>query len=384
MPSMEATLRWTSVTAVAPVAWGANYFVTRQFLPADLPLYGAAIRALPAGLLLLAVCRKRPRGSWWWRSLVLGTLNVAAFFVLIYLAAQLLPTNLASALIATSPLAIMLLAWALLAERPHLLHLAGAGIGIAGVCLMLLTGAASVDVLGVLASLAAIAMSSLGYVLAKRWSAEADVLASTSWQLIAGGLILMPLAVAIEGAPPMLDTAAILGFGYVTVIATALAFAAWFAGLRHLPAATVGLIGLLNPVTGVLLGTTIAGETLTIQQLCGLVIVFVGISFGQRAAAGDPHRNRAQRGTPAANSRAFQHLDGIAGPDHAWRVGDHVLAEDELLPEPAAPAEHLERLRAAFAGNLVGGGDDAPPAGQHRCRRRARRPGRRGRRPLRG
>ena len=276
MSSMEAKSRWTLVTAIAPVAWGANYFVTRQFLPAGVPLYGAAIRALPAGLLLLALCRTRPRGSWWWRSLVLGTLNVGAFFVLIYLAAQLLPTNVASTLMATSPLAIMLVAWALLAERPRVLHLAGAGIGITGVFLMLFTGAASVSLLGVLASVGAMTMSSVGYVLAKRWGGDVDVLASTSWQLIAGGLIVLPFAVIVEGAPPALDERALLGFGYVTIIATALAFTAWFAGLRRLPAATVGLIGLLNPVTGVLLGTAIA-ESLTGQQFCGLVLVFGGI-----------------------------------------------------------------------------------------------------------
>lgn len=281
---MEATFRWKLITAIAPVAWGTNYFVTRQFLPADHPLYGAALRALPAGLLLLAVRRKRPYGSWWWKSLVLGTLNMGLFFALIYVASQLLPTSIASTVMATSPLVMMLLAWMLLAERPHLLHVGGAGVGIAGVCLMLLTGAASVDVLGVLASVAAMVMSSFGYVLAKRWSAGVDVLASTSWQLIAGGLTLVPLAVLVEGAPPALDGPAVLGFCYVTLVATALAFAAWFAGLRHLPAATVGLLGLLNPVTGVLLGTLIAGETLGVRQLCGLVLVFFGILLGQPVA----------------------------------------------------------------------------------------------------
>jgi probable blue pigment (indigoidine) exporter len=312
---MEATFRWALVTAIAPVAWGANYFVTRHYLPADIPLYGSAIRALPAGLLLLAVCRKRPRGSWWWKSLVLGTLNVAAFFVLIYLAAHLLPTNVASTLMATSPLAIMLLAWALLAERPRALHLAGAGIGIAGVCLMLFTGAASVDPIGVLASLAAMSMSSLGYVLAKRWSTDVDVLASTAWQLIAGGLILLPLAAALEGAPPAVDLAAILGFGYITTIATALAFAAWFAGLRHLPAATVGLIGLLNPATGVLLGTAIAGEALTIQQICGLALVFTGICLGQRIASRRTFR-RVLGESPARTLRTQRQLDNLPQCPH--------------------------------------------------------------------
>ncbi|MGJ6964862.1 EamA family transporter [Streptosporangium sp. G11] len=282
---MEANFRWVLVTAMAPIAWGTTYFVTHQSLPPDYPLYGAAIRALPAGLLLLLLSRRRPHGSWWWRSLVLGTLNMSAFFALIYLAAQLLPTSVASTIMATSPVVMMLLAWSLLSERPRIPHLAGAGIGIAGVCLMLFTGAAAVDPLGVLASVAAMVMSSFGYVLAKRWNTGVDALASTSWQLIAGGLVLLPFAVALEGSPPALDGLAILGFGYVTVVATALAFAAWFTGLRHLPAGTVGLVGLLNPVAGVLLGTAIAGEALTARQFCGLALVLLGVLLGQPVVA---------------------------------------------------------------------------------------------------
>lgn len=268
------------VTAIAPVAWGSNYFVTHEFLPADAPLYGALIRALPAGLLLLAVCRRLPRGSWWWKSLVLGTLNVGAFFVLIYLAAQLLPTSIAATVMATSPVVMMLFAWLVLSAPPRARHLAGAGVGLAGVALMLFSGTVVADLRGVIASIAAMVMSSFGYVLAKRWGGDVDVLSLTAWQLVAGGLVLLPVAVAIEGAPPSLDLPAAIGFGYVAVVATALAFAAWFAGLRHLDAGTVGLVGLLNPVTGVLLGTVVAAEALTVRQLCGLALVLAGILLG--------------------------------------------------------------------------------------------------------
>ncbi|GHE28300.1 EamA family transporter [Streptomyces vinaceus] len=279
---MEANLRWSLVTAIAPIAWGTNYYVTRQFLPAGHALYGAALRALPAGLLLLAVCRRLPRGSWWWKSLVLGFLNMSAFFALIYVAAQRLPTSAASTVMATAPLVMMLFAWALIAERPGPRQLTGAVLGVSGVSLMLLTGAVPVDAAGVVASVAAMAMSSFGYVLAKRWSTEVDVLASTAWQLLGGGILLVPFAVAVEGSPPVLDAPALLGFAYVAVVATALAFAAWFTGLRRLPAATVGLLGLLNPVTGVLLGTAIAGETLTLRQICGLLLTLTGILLGRR------------------------------------------------------------------------------------------------------
>ena len=136
-----------------------------------------------------------------------------------------------------------------------------------------------------LASTAAMAMSSVGYILAKRWGTGVDVLSLTSWQLIAGGLLLAPAAIVAEGAPPALDGTAVLGFAYVSVVATALAFWAWFEGLRHLDAATVGLVGLLNPVTGVLLGTIVAAEALGARQLLGLALVFGGILIGQPALA---------------------------------------------------------------------------------------------------
>lgn len=278
---MEANFRWSLVTAAAPVAWGTNYYVTRAFLPAGHPLYGAALRALPAALLLLAVARRLPSGSWWWKSLLLGFLNMGGFFALVYVAAQRLPTSAASTVMATAPLVMMPIAWALIGERPGARQLAGAAVGAAGVSLMLLTAAVPVDTVGALASVCAMAMSSLGYVLAKRWGAGVDVLASTAWQLLGGGLLLLPFAVLIEGTPPAVDAPALLGFSYVAVVATALAFAAWFAGLRRLPAATVGLLGLLNPVTGVLLGTAIAGETLTGQQLCGVALTLAGIFLGR-------------------------------------------------------------------------------------------------------
>ncbi|MEV8313462.1 EamA family transporter [Streptomyces sp. NPDC059900] len=306
---MEANLRWVALTAVAPVAWGANYFVTHEFLPADRPFYGAALRALPAGLILLGLCRQLPRGVWWWRSAVLGLLNVSVFFVLVYAASQLLPTSIASTVMALSPLAMMLLGWAMVAERPGSTHLAGAAIGLGGVCLMLFTGTTEASVPGVLASAAAMLMSSFGYILAKRWSAGIDVLASTAWQLTAGGLFLLPAAAAVEGPPPALSAPQFLAFGYVALVATALAFVAWFTGLRHLPAGTVGLVGLLNPVTGVVLGTMVAGEMLTLQQLCGLALVLAGVVLGRpartaRGQSGPRSAPPAPEGRPAPGSAA--------------------------------------------------------------------------------
>jgi len=300
---MEATVRLRLTTAVAPVAWGSTYYVTQTFLPTGAPLWGATLRALPAGLVLLAVSRRRPTGTWWWRSAVLGTMNMGAFFGLLFVAAQRLPSSTASMVMANSPIALMLVAWLVLSERPRARALAGAGVGIAGALLMLGGGAGGVDAVGLLASVSAMLLASFGFVLAKRWGsgggtgdAGADapgVVAMTSWQLVAGGLVLLPAAAVVHGAPPALDLTAVAGFAYVSLVATALAYLAWFTGLQRLPAATVGLIGLLNPVTGVLLGTLLAGDVLTVAQGAGIGLVLAGVLAGSRAGRPRPVRDDA-------------------------------------------------------------------------------------------
>jgi len=274
-------IKWLLVAVIAPIAWGSTYFVTRQLLPADYPLWGAVIRALPAGLILLALARERPRGSWWWKSLVLGTLNVGAFFILVYVAAQLLPTSIASTLMALSALVIPLVAWPLLAERPRIIALVGAAIGFGGVSIMLFVDVAGLNLWGALASVAAMLMSSVGFILAKRWGTGTSALSITAWQLIAGSLLVAPVAALVEGPFPTLDGPAILGFAYVTIVATAVANVAWFVALRNLPASSVGLIGLLNPVTGVALGVLVAAEVFGPQQALGVALVLAGVLLGQ-------------------------------------------------------------------------------------------------------
>ena len=279
---MEA--KWLGMTAVAPVAWGANYVVTRQLLPVDVPLWGSTLRALPAGLVLLAVARALPRGVWWWRSAVLGTLNVGAFFLLVYVAAQLLPSSVAASVMALAPLTMAGFAWLLVSEKPTGQVLGGAVAGILGVLLLVGGASGSIDPAGVAASTAALLLSSAGAVLGKRWSDGTPLVALTAWQLVLGGAVLGAVAMAVEGAPPALDTKETAGFAFTALVATALAYLCWFAGLARLRAATVGVVGLLNPVTGVLLGALVAHETFTLEQVGGIALVLAGIIAASQAS----------------------------------------------------------------------------------------------------
>jgi probable blue pigment (indigoidine) exporter len=210
---------------------------------------------------------------------------------------------------------------------------------------MLLTGVDGVSVPGILASVAALLVSSFGHILTKRWSADADVLASTAWQLTIGGLFLLPAAAVTEGLPPALPPSALFAFGYVALVATALAFAAWFTGLRHLPAGTVGLIGLLNPVTGVLLGTALAAEVLTLQQLCGLILVLAGVILGRPGRVGRRARTWPSVNLPVAGKgRATEEvaksgdLRQTVGADVAPLGGtDHAADQAPRPPDGGSP-----------------------------------------------
>ena len=304
MSSMEAKWRLVAITSVAPIAWGATYVVTRHLLPPDAPLWGAALRALPAGLLLWALARRRPRGQWWWRAPLLGLLNFGAFFVLVYLAAQLLPSSIAASIMALAPLALAGIAWPLLAQRPTARWAAGAVLGIAGVLLVVDLGAGSVSPTGVAASVIALLASSLGAILTTRWRDDTPLLATTAWQLTAGGIALVVAAGIVEGPPPHVDATGIAAYAGIAVVATALAFVCWFTGLRHLPAGTVGIIGLLNPVTGVVLGVVIGGESLAALQAVGIALVLLSLVIARprRTNAGPLPVARRREEAPRALS----------------------------------------------------------------------------------
>ncbi|RJK95462.1 DMT family transporter [Vallicoccus soli] len=357
---MEGTWRWSAVAAVAPVTWGATYYVTGQALPTGSPLWGAVLRAVPAGLVLLALRRRLPAGSWWWRSAVLGTLNTGAFFALVYVAAQLLPTSVAATVMATSPLLLLLLAWPLLGRRPAALPLAGAGLGLAGVALLVGAGTAAPDPRGVLASVTALLMASLGYVLAARWGRDPalvapDVLSGTAWQLLAGGLALVPAAAVVEGAPPALDAPAVAGFAFVSLVATALAFSCWFAGLARLDPGTVGLLGLLNPLTGVALGTALAGERLGPAQGVGVLLVLAGVLAGQPAAARYARRRPSRSSRTATGSPPNRRPSTSSAP-----TGDGASGSTPSVPAGASGRSPSTAPRTA-----------TPAAADHACGRQA-------------
>jgi probable blue pigment (indigoidine) exporter len=270
------------VTALGPASWGTTYVVTTELLPPDRPLFTAAVRTLPAGLLLVAIGRTLPRGRWWWRAAVLAALNIAAFQALLFVSAYRLPGGVAATFGAAGPLVVAGLAAWLLAERPSGWQLGSGLAGVLGVGLVVLGPAAGLDPVGVGAGVLGVLAMALGTVLVRRWGRPVGLLAYTGWQLALGGLVLAPLSLVVEGAPPAVDGTAAGGYLWLAGVGTLVAYALWFRGLALLPAGQAAFLPLLSPVVATVLGWLVLAEGLTLVQAAGFVVALGAIAAGQR------------------------------------------------------------------------------------------------------
>lgn len=292
-------LRDTARTALTPMVWGTTYIVATETLPEGRPLLAATIRALPVGLAFLAATRRLPTGAWWWRSIVLGVLNIGAFFALLFIAAFRLPGGVAATAGAIQPLVAGALAAVILGEVfTRRTAIAGA-TGVAGVAMLVLGPDAALDTLGIAAALGGTLSMAAGVVLTKHWGRPVDLVTFTGWQLTAGGLFLLPITLVMEGVPVGVTSTNIAGFTWLAVVGTGAAYANWFRGIQALPISVVSFLGLLSPLVATMAGWFALGESLTMVQLAGAGIVVAAVITTQlkrlpSTGTENPHR----RGQP--------------------------------------------------------------------------------------
>ncbi|MFB7476256.1 EamA family transporter [Kitasatospora sp. NPDC056184] len=274
-----------ALTALAPAVWGSTYLVTTELLPPDRPLLATTVRALPGGLVLLALGRRLPAGVWWWRALVLGVLNIGAFNALLFVAAYRLPGGVAAVVLSAQPTFVVALAALVLGEPVTARRALACVLGAGGVALLVLKGAVSLDPTGVLAAVGGALCMASGITLTKRWGRPDGVglLTFTGWQLTAGGALLLPCWLSLEELPDRLTGPNLLGFGYLAVLGAVLSYLVWFRGIARLPAVAVSFLALGSPVVAALLGYLVKHQTLSALQLLGIAVILLAVVLGQPA-----------------------------------------------------------------------------------------------------
>ncbi|MFI7242353.1 EamA family transporter [Streptomyces qinglanensis] len=298
-PSSAQRAATVALTALAPASWGTTYVVTTELLPPGHPLFAGLLRALPAGLLALAFTRVLPRGHWWWKAVVLGALNIGAL-PLLFAAAERLPGGVAATLGAAQPLLVAAAGIAVLRERPTLWRLAWGVLGVLGVGLVVLGPQARLDPVGVLAGLGHTTAMAGGVVLTKRWGRPPGVgpMALAGWQLAVGGLLLLPLTLAVEGVPARIDAGAVAGYVWLGSMGGLIAYALWFRGIATLPVSASAPLVLLSPLVATVIGLAM-GESLSLPQTGGFVLALIAMLAAQFTPAALSGRRRT-RGSPAA------------------------------------------------------------------------------------
>ncbi|WP_174872269.1 EamA family transporter [Pectobacterium polaris] len=270
---------WRDVilTALAPAIWGSTYIVTSEILPPDRPFTAALIRVLPAGLLLLLFTRRFPARKDWWRVLVLSALNIGVFQALLFVAAYRLPGGLAAVLGAIQPLLVMVLVWAVDHRAPRLATLWSAIIGVVGMAILLLSPQTTFEPVGVAAALLGAVCMATGVWLTRRWQLDLPVLPLTGWQLFLGGLMLAPVAWIADAPLPALTLSQWTAYSYLCLAGAVLAYGLWFRGISRLPTVAVASLGLLSPLTAVVLGWALLSQSMTGTAFLGLAIVLASV-----------------------------------------------------------------------------------------------------------
>lgn len=278
-------LRTILITLLGPMLWGTTYAVFTETLPVSHPLLVGALRALPAGLILLALNPRLPPAAALTRHAVIGASNIGLFFALLFVAAQRLPGGIAATLMAIQPLVVILAAGWLTARAPHPVQIAAGLAGVAGVALLVLAPGDRPDLIGVLAALGGALSMAAGTVLIDRWGRMGTPLETTTWQLILGGAMLLPVALVIEGLPPAPGIREAVGYLWLMPIGTAFAYYVWTRGIGRLGPSAVYL-ALASPVVATAIGAIALGEWFTPAQWIGMALVIgataAGLSAGRR------------------------------------------------------------------------------------------------------
>lgn len=284
MPNQQNLPSWGNIliTALAPIIWGSTYVVTTEVLPPDRPFTAALLRTLPAGILLVLFMRKYlPKPQDWVRLTILSALNIGFFQGLLFLAAYRLPGGLVAVVGAIQPLAVMGLAWTIDGRQPAKLAVWASILGIVGMAALLLSPDAARDPVGIMAALLGAGCMAAGTYLTRRWGSSLPILAFTGWQLLIGGLLLAPVAWIVDPPLPTLNMIQISGYVYLSFFGALVAYTLWFRGITRLSPVAVSSLGLLSPLSAVILGWMLLGEAIRGISMLGMVMVLGSILMVQ-------------------------------------------------------------------------------------------------------
>jgi drug/metabolite transporter (DMT)-like permease len=282
-------VRYLAVLLVLGAIWGASFLFIKVGVAEIPPASLVAVRLVVGAALLLVVLyasgARLPASRRGWIDLfVLGALGVVAPFLLITWAEQSIPSGLTAILNATTPLftALLTYVWTR-AERLRGGRLLGVGLGFAGV--VLAVGLDNLDLSsagtqGKLAVLLAAVCYAITAIYARQAFRGAPPLVPAAGQIFAGAVLIIPIALVIDGAPRAVPSfwplAAVLA---LAVFGTAVAYIMFYWLLERLGATRTSMVTYLTPPVALVYGALLLNEPIAANTLIGLGLVIGGIAL---------------------------------------------------------------------------------------------------------
>jgi drug/metabolite transporter (DMT)-like permease len=281
--------------AMVYVLWGGTYLAMRvavEYLPAYVM---GSVRFAIAGPLMLAYCafsgkKIRITRQDALRLLVIGILLLSIANMGVAASEKYLPSGLAALIVAGVPIWVAILeAWVFRHRRLSLSGLAGLGMGIVGMFVLLWpklvrTHMDRLELLGVVILLTASCSWSLGSVLSGRWTLGVDVLTASAWEMTFAGLVNALVAWVTGGFHHVVWTShGALAILYLVTCGSWLGFTAYIWLLDHVPTPKVATYAYVNPIVAVALGSLFLHERIDAFMAVGAVIIISAVALVNRS-----------------------------------------------------------------------------------------------------
>ena len=289
---------WTALVTVY-IIWGSTYLGIAYAGETIAPLFASSTRFITAGSLMSAVVLYVRRGTLRMARRELLSCSVVGCLLpggnaVLFFAERNVPTGLASLIIASVPLWLMVLRVGVGRERLPWPVLAGVGAGFAGVA-VLAQPSGGAKAYGIALCVLSAVMWSTGSFLSSRLPMPADPFAATAVEMLAGGLVMLPISLfTVHHFSPSL--ASVLGWVYLVTFGSIVGYTAYVWLLANAPLGMVSTYAYVNPVVAITLGVLFRGEHVTWRLLSGAVIVVVAVAtVVRREPPLTPHAEDAVR-----------------------------------------------------------------------------------------
>ena len=247
---------------------------------------------------------------------VLGVVGGAMIQWLYFVAIDRLPVGIAILVEFTGPVLVALWARLVLREEVRPMVWVALALSLAGLALVAQVWTDTrLDALGLVAAGAAAVCLAIFLLLGRHTGGRIDPLAVNFWMFAFASLFWLPLeplwridrtplsrTTSLTGTLDAVSVPVWLVLAAVTVVGTLAPYALDLAALRHLPAATVGAVGMLEPVLATAVAWAWLGQSLVPTQVFGGVVVLAGVGLAQAATYG-PARRPPLRDRGIASSR---------------------------------------------------------------------------------